>query len=225
MPPLILTRLSRPAIIFSSNRSFPFSLTELLNTYFLHWSPEKALWIGAHTLSWDARCAGIHIGFGIGVLCHLLLDRRASRLPRLSILALAGLLFIPLFLDVFTVEFGLRAPSNDWRFLTGLMFGEALSVFLFPAFVMLTVAKRRERAALSGATAFGGVLALGACAFFAKGLDSAAAYYVLESLGVLGNLSLFAFIIYGLVMAFAGREPRKRDTGARRIEGQMARFT
>ena len=150
MPPLILTRLSRPAIIFSSNRSFPFSLTELLNTYFLHWSPEKALWIGAHTLSWDARCAGIHIGFGIGVLCHLLLDRRASRLPRLSILALAGLLFIPLFLDVFTVELGLRAPSNDWRFLTGLMFGEALSVFLFPAFVMLTVAKRRERAALSG---------------------------------------------------------------------------
>ena len=55
----------------------------------------------------------------------------------------------------------------------------------------------------AGGIAFGGVLALGACAFFAKGLDSAAAYYVLESLGVLGNLSLFAFIIYGVVVAFA----------------------
>lgn len=177
-------------------------MLELLDACLFHWSPEKAIRLGAHTLSWDARCAGIHVGVGIGLLYHLLVDRRARQLPPPAILLAAGALFIPLFADVAAVQQGLRAPSNEWRFLTGLAFGQALSVFVYPAFVTLAAVQGAERAVLCGLRRFAGLLAGAGAALLVKGLDNAAAYYVLESLGMLGMCGLFALIVWGGICSF-----------------------
>lgn len=175
---------------------------EFLDIYLFHWMPEKAIWIGGHTLSWDARCSGIYIGFGIGILYHLLLSKNAKNLPPLTILLTISLLFIPLFMDVVTVKYGIRQPSNDLRFLTGLLFGQALSVYLYPAFITLTVATGCEKAAIDSWYKFVGLLVITAGAFWVKSLQHIAAYYVLEMLAVFGCLSLFAIIILGVYKSF-----------------------
>lgn len=175
---------------------------EFLNTYLFHWMQEKAVWIGGHTLSWDARCSGIYIGLGIGVLWHLLLDKKAKNLPPLYILLFSSLLFIPLFADVFTVRYGFRPPSNDLRFLTGLLFGQAFSVYIYPAFITLTVAAGCERAAIDSWHRFTVLLVIIAGAYLARFLDHIAVYYLLESLAVFGCLSLFAVIVFGALKCF-----------------------
>jgi uncharacterized membrane protein len=169
--------------------------------------PEKAIWIGGHTLSWDARCSGIYIGVGIGVLYQLIVCIKAMYLPRPSILLFAGVLFIPLFLDVFTVQYGVRQASNDLRFLTGLLFGQALSIYLYPAFIRLAVAVGREKAAIDSWYKFAGLLVITAGAFLTKYFQHLAAYYILELLAVFGCLSLFAGIIWSLFKIIGGRIP------------------
>jgi uncharacterized membrane protein len=185
-------------------------LSDVLNELFFHWSPDKALWIGTHTLSWDARCAGIHIGFGMGIVWHLIVGRKAGRLPPFALLIPAGLLLVPLFADILSLHYGMRLPSNDWKFLTGLTFGQAASVFLYPAFVTLAVTRREDRAALTTARGFGGLLLLDAAAFLAKSPDSVVAYYVLEFLGIFGNVSLLFVVIIGALVALIG--PRSPST-------------
>lgn len=177
-------------------------MSEFLNTYLFHWMPEKAIWIGGYTLSWDARCSGIYVGFGIGILYHLLLSKHAKNLPSLTILLITSLLFIPLFLDVVTVKYGIRHPSNDWRFLTGLLFGQALSVYLYPAFITLTVAAWCERAAIDSWYKFVGLLIITSGAFWVKYLQHIAVYYILEILAIFGCLSLFTVIILGIYKSF-----------------------
>lgn len=184
----------------SRNRSL--SLLEFLDTGLFHWTPEKAVWVSGHTLSWDSRCAGIYIGIGIGVLYHLLFGRKAKHLPPLTILLTVSLLFIPLFLDVMTITYGIRPPSNDIRFLTGLLFGQALNAYLYPAFVTLTVASVCERSAIDRWYKMIGLLAVTAGAYYARYLQHPATYYILEALAVFGCLSLFSIIILGLYKSF-----------------------
>src|SRR6185503_1255622 len=109
------------AIAYSTHDEEIPAVTGILDAVLLHWTPEKAIWIGDLTLPWDARCAGIYIGFGVGTLFHLIVEARANRLPPLpALLFFAGLL-APLFIDVGTAQLGLRSASNDWRLLTGAL--------------------------------------------------------------------------------------------------------
>lgn len=187
-------------MIHSCNRGL--RLLEFFDIYFFHWIPEKAIWMGGHTLSWDARCSGIYIGFGIGILYHLLFGGNAKHLPPLMIILTISLLFTPLFLDVMTISYGFRPPSNGIRFLTGLLFGQALSAYLYPSFITLTVATGCEKSAIDKWYKIFALLLTTAGAFLVKDLQNLVAYYILEALAVFGCLSLFTIIILGLYKSF-----------------------
>jgi len=185
-------------------------VAELLNTYLFHWVPAKALWIGGHTLSWDARCAGIYAGFGAGVLCQLALGWSRRSAPSARLLAASFLFMLPLFLDVLSLFLGQRAPSNDVRFFTGLLFGGALSACLFPAIVFLLC----PRDAAAGTPGIGRLFALIAgtvvAVFFLKSWDSFVAYGMIEALCVFGCLSLAGILAVGTFKA-AGFILEKKD--------------
>lgn len=173
-------------------------LLDFLNTYIFHWHPSKAIWIGGHSLSWDARCSGIYIGFGIGVLYHLTVSRKAKNLPPWIILFANSLLFIPLLLDVFTIQYGFRQPSNDIRYFTGLLFGAAFSVYLYPAFIMLVYSRGYDSAVIGSLRRFVLLIVLIAGAFFIKTYDSFFVYVIMETLAVFGFLSLFMILFCGM---------------------------
>jgi uncharacterized membrane protein len=173
-------------------------LYEFLNTYIFHWAPSKAIWIGGHTLSWDARCAGIYAGFGIGLLYHFFSDKKAKNLPPLPILVAATLLFPPLFIDVFTIKYALRVASNDIRYLTGLLFGSAFSIYLYPSFVMLSISRGHDRPAISSLYKLAALLSFIIAAFLLKAWDTVFAYVILEALSFWGFLSLFAILMFGI---------------------------
>jgi len=179
----------------------PTSVADFLNSCFLHWTPAKAIWIGGHTLSWDARCAGIYAGFGAGVLYQLVAHWKAWKFPSARLLALDMLLTLPLFLDVLTAVHGFRVSSNGSRYLTGLLFGSAFSVCLFPAFMLLALSKDYGQRSTGVISYLGPFLALGVAPFFLKDLNSGLVYGVLESLSVFGSLSLLAILGLGLFKA------------------------
>lgn len=170
-----------------------------MNLYLFHWMPSKAIWIGGQTLSWDARCAGIYLGFGLGVLYQLAAGRVAWRMPPARFLAVTAFLMLPLFVDVFAIHAGLKTPSNDVRLLTGLLWGEAFSLFLFPAFINLRDPQRREENWLVSLKISAPLPAIGAGAFVLKGWDHLIAYGILESLCVFGFLSLLVILSTGMV--------------------------
>lgn len=182
--------------------------SELLNRYLFHWTADRALWIGGHTLSWDARCAGIYIGFGAGVLCRMAAGRAAARMPSGRTLLLAALFMLPLFGDVAAIAAGIKSPSNDTRYLTGLLWGAAFSVLLYPAFLILTrVAVEAPPASASWA----GLAPLGAAAgaWLLKGWDHAIAYGLLEATAVFGSLSLAGILLIGLFQAVRYARPSR----------------
>lgn len=184
-------------------------MLKFLDIYLFHWMPEKAIWIGGNTLSWDARCAGIYVGFGIGIMYHLLFSRNAKNLPPLAMLLTVSLLFVPLFLDILTIRYGIRQPSNSLRFLTGILFGQALSVYLYPAFNTLTVATACERTVIDSWYKLIGLPVIAVWALALTHLQHLAVYYILEILAVFGCLSLFALLILGAYKIFDIRIMRR----------------
>jgi uncharacterized membrane protein len=186
-------------------------VAEFFNTWFFHWVPAKAIWIGGHTLSWDARCAGIYAGFGAGVLCRFAISHGRGRKPSAPLLALGVLFMLPLFADVLSLFLGYRLPSNDVRFLTGLLFGGGLSACLVSALAFLL----RPGAAADWAPGTGSFFALiagaSAAVFLLKDWDSIAAYGLIEALCLFGCLSLAAILAVGTFRA-AGFILEKKDS-------------
>lgn len=170
---------------------------EVLNTYLFHWLPSKAIWIGGHTLSWDARCSGIYIGFETGVLYHFVPDKMAKNLPQRLILLASTLLFLPLFLDVFAIKYGFKEASNDMRYLTGLLFGVAFSIYLYPTFITVSSNKGHNRATINSLFRFVVLLTIIIGNFFMKSWNNIVAYAILETLSILGFVSLFSILFYG----------------------------
>ena len=216
-----------PDCIFRAQQS-P-RVTDLLSAAVLHWTPEKAIWIGGHTLSWDARCAGIHIGFALGLFFHLAVEPRANQLsPTLATGFLSGL-FAPLFIDVGTIHWGLRSASNDWRLLTGCWFGIGASAFLYPAVVASTSIRGANRAAISSLNAWIALVALGAAPVFAIRTNSPQMFYSLEALAVAGNVALFAitgggslFLLLSLGEYYGDRRVKSEAKGGRSYEAGCA---
>lgn len=178
-------------------------MADFLNTYIFHWLPSKAIWISGHTLHWDARCSGIYIGFGIGIVCHLIANRKTNALPQWPVLIVNTLLFLPLFIDVITIKYGLRGPSNDIRYLTGLFFGMAFSVYLYPAFMVHVLRGTHESAGMSPSR-FTALFMLVVAAFSLRFWDSVIAYFTLETLSFWGFIGLFVMLAFGLGKVLSG---------------------
>lgn len=184
-------------------------MPELLNTYLFHWQPDRALWIGGHTLTWDARCSGIYVGFAIGVLYQAILRLKTDRLPSGRFLLLQAMLFLPLFYDVYTVAWGLRAPANGMKYLTGLAFGETLSLYLYTALLTLLRPGRQVQEMKSAFRYYAPCLALLAAAYYLKDWDTLLAFGALESLSIAGFLSLTGILVYGAYLATRGLAYKK----------------
>lgn len=179
------------------------SLSNFLNVYVFHWTPSRAIWIGGYSLSWDARCSGIYIGFGASAIYQLIANKNAKDLPSLPLLISFTLFFFPLMIDVMAIKFGFKQPSNDIRYLTGLLFGMAFSVYLFPVFTSLFLHRRtckNDSASVNSFKGFGVLLVFIGAIFFLKRYDHIATYFFLETLAFWGFISLF-----GLLFVFSIR--------------------
>lgn len=178
-------------------------MRELLAQYIFHWTPERAIWLGGKTLTWDARCAGIYAGICIALLFHLMLLRNNSKLPPRSVLTAAAVLVLPMFVDVVTIHFQLRQPSNSVRHLTGLLFGVSFCSVLYPAVRQLLgascpVTGLRIRLLLLLAS-------VGALTSSLTLWDRLFSYYLLEFLSWGGFVGLAALIASGLFAGLAKR--------------------
>jgi uncharacterized membrane protein len=171
----------------------------LLNRYLFHWTPVKALWIGEHTLVCDARCANIYIRVGSGVLCQFIARRTAGRMSSFRIMLFTALFMLPLFGDALAIATNLKIPQNDTRYLTGLSWRAAFSVYLLPAFLILTCSPGHRAAAVTPWKFFAPLVV--ASVWFMKGWDHIIAYYVLGLLGIFGCLTLAGIRIIGLFQA------------------------
>jgi len=160
-------------------------MAEFLNIYIFHWTPEKAIYISGQTLPWDARCNGIYIGFAISVLWQFLLSKKARNLPPWPILIINTFMFIPMFIDLISIWTGMREPSNNVRYLTGILFGGALGIYLYPAFISL-VFKNAKNFSSINSLIYGLFLLTSIGTFFIKRIDSTFVYWMLYSLSVSG---------------------------------------
>ena len=162
-------------------------MSEVLDRLLFHWVPSKALIIGGRALSWDARCAGIYIGFALALLVQLLVARRARSLPApMLLLAVGAISSLPMFLDLYTIESGMRAASNDVRYLTGLLFGSGFCLFLYPACVVVAGGAAARDAGIDPPGKIALIYLGVAAGFTARFVDTLTAFYVLEGLAWIG---------------------------------------
>jgi uncharacterized membrane protein len=159
----------------------------VLDSLLFHWAPSKALYIGGRALSWDARCAGIHAGFAAALVVHLIVARRARSLPPRSLLLTAGVLsFLPMLVDLLTVAGGMRAPSLDVKYLTGLLFGSGLCLALYPASLVVMRGAVAPGAGIDSPRRLALVYLGVAAAFLARITDTLPAFALLEGMAWIG---------------------------------------
>ena len=152
-------------------------------------------------MTWDARCSGIYIGFAIGVLYQAATSRALHNFLFVNLLLVNTLFLLPLLVDVFTVSCSLRAPSNDIKYLTGLLFGGAFSIYLFQAFMILIRTNGVGCRTMDQLRFFAPLLTIIVAAFFLKEWDNVIVYGVLEALCITGFLSLAGILLVGLFLS------------------------
>lgn len=173
---------------------------ELLARYLFHWTPERAIWLGGQTLSWDARCAGIYAGFGVALLSQLACCRRRSTLPSWSLLALAAAFSLPMFLDVATTSYNLRPAQNGIKYLTGVWFGGSFCMVLYPTVAQFFGA--RPQAAPLSSKLFLQNIILGSTVSCLTLWNHLMSFYLLESLSWFGFIGLAFLMLAGLLVLF-----------------------
>lgn len=102
---------------------------------FSHRIPERSFQYLGSYLPFDARCTGIYSGFLIGFgLQALMGSRRGKSFPPSGILGLNIFFFLLLPLQVFAARLNIIEGNNHLRFMVGLLLGNSLALFLYPAF-------------------------------------------------------------------------------------------
>jgi uncharacterized membrane protein len=170
------------------------SFIEAFEVYVLHWVPEKAIYIGGHTLPWDARCSGIYVGIGFGLVWMFLTGRESGRLPKFPILCMNTAMCLPLFIDVASIWLKARAPSNEIRYLTGCMFGSSLTVYMYPTFISLLLKNFHCRAAIDSYSKYGLFLLLLMSVFLLKNLNNTFAFWIASALSIFGFTGIYAIL-------------------------------
>lgn len=159
--------------------------------------PEKAIYIGGHSLLWDARCAGIYIGFGIGLIWMFFTGRKKKNLPPRPILLTNTFMFCPIFIDLISIWGGLREPLNEIRYLTGILFGGAFSLYLYPAFIAIVFSDGRDNAAINSFRKYGIFILVIIAAFFVKEIDNIVVFVALSGLSFIGFGGLVIILLVG----------------------------
>lgn len=91
-----------------------------------HRKPERSFFIKNHQFPVCARCTGFYTGLAIFLIYNYFFEIE----PNLTLLLFSIILLIPVSLDGFTQLFGLRESNNKLRFITGLIGGIGLIIFL-----------------------------------------------------------------------------------------------
>ncbi|WP_058485041.1 DUF2085 domain-containing protein [Defluviitalea phaphyphila] len=96
-----------------------------------HQIPERSFFIGGCQMPLCARCTGTYMGIFLGFIYLLVRKRlRGNKPPNLKILFLMIICWIPFMIDGATSYIGLRETNNIIRFITGLLFGIFIPVFI-----------------------------------------------------------------------------------------------
>ena len=179
--------------------------------YVLHWTPDRAIWVGGHSFPWDARCAGIYTGAAVALLWLLRFYPRNRVQPPLPVWAIHAALCIPFVLDVLSIAAGWRNPLNDVRFATGMFVGSGICLTLYPAFVTITLPRLAMRNPPRCDRRYA-LLLLGLATVFAvRYLDHPAAWYFLTGLMILGFGSVVGMVLANLaVIGLGSMLPRRR---------------
>ena len=96
------------------------------NNLICHRKPERSFFIKGHQFPVCARCTG----FYTGLIIFLIYDYYFNIDYSLNLLILSIILLIPTSIDGFTQLLNFRQSNNTLRFLTGLIGGIGLIIFL-----------------------------------------------------------------------------------------------
>ena len=97
-----------------------------LTKYLCHRIPERSFFIKNHQFPVCSRCTG----FYTGLVIYLVVNYFYPHDYNLNILMLSVILMIPTSIDGLTQYFGSRESTNTLRFVTGLIGGIRLIIFL-----------------------------------------------------------------------------------------------
>ncbi len=121
--------------------------------------------------------------------------RKSKNLPPRHILLINTLMFISMFIDLISIWTGTREPSNDIRYLTGILFGGALSIYLYPAFISLVLINCKNYTGMNSFSMYSLFLLTSIGAFFIKEIDTIFAFWMFYALSVLGFGSFMVLLL------------------------------
>lgn len=134
-----------------------------------------------------------------------LAGRKDKNLPPWPVLLINTFMFIPMFVDLLSISIGLREPTNNIRYLTGILGGGALIVYLYPSFVNIVFPDGENRSPIGSFARYGLFLLGSISAYFVKDLDNIVVFAVLYSLTLLGSVGLIVIFSAACIKGIKGQ--------------------
>jgi uncharacterized membrane protein len=176
------------------------AIREFVAFWIFHWCPEKAIYISGHPLLWDARCAGIYTGFGAAVAWALLTSKVVGGLPSKRLLIAITGMFFPFALDVLSLFLRIREPSNEIRFLTGILFGAAFSCYVLPSSMSVLFPRHKTQPIIESISEYSILLLVLIEVYLAKALPFTAVFYVMNAISIFGFSALVLLLTASILV-------------------------
>jgi uncharacterized membrane protein len=191
--------------LFSTPPGF-WGKTDAIGYAVCHRIESRSFHIGDRALPLCARCSGMYLGAMLGLVFHLLLGKKKTGMPTLSIMVSLGFLVLAFgvdgvnsYLHFFPGFTGIYEPQNWLRLVTGMGMGLVIISFLYPAFSQTVWEDLSEERVLKNWAVFGVFLLLAGGMVGLVLTESPVILYPLAIISSAGVLVLLT-MVYSMVL-------------------------
>lgn len=161
-----------------------------------HQLPERSFFVHDHQMPLCSRCTGIYLGIFITILFYFftrfIKNKKPSLPPNIAIGAISIFFICLVVFNAISPIFNIYT-DNILRFITGILFGISLPLFLLPA-INYSPKSSHDRQRVVSKKEYGFLILLTTAIIFLATLKSEAIFYIFSYLSVVGLL-LFIMLI------------------------------
>jgi len=177
-----------------------------------HQLPSKTFSLNGQLMPLCSRCTGIYTGFLVALIFQLILGgKRKDKFPFLgiSLLSIVFILLMPS--QVVGSQVISWLDNNHFRFLTGLLFGSSISIFLFPIFSYSLFKKSIDKQAIKNWKEYFLLIVILAIIFLIHFIKISFAFYFLSYASIIGIVVAYIIINSFLSSLIIGWKRKKKN--------------
>lgn len=158
-----------------------------------------------------SRCTGIYAGFLVGLIYQIILGKKKSGFPPLSIFLFSIFFILLMAFQVIASPHIYWLGNNQIRFIAGLLCGGSISIFFFPVFNYFFFKESFDKPVVKNWKEYLLLLAVLGIIFLIHFIKILFTFYFLSYASVIGVIAIYLMMNTFLASVILGWKRKKKD--------------